>query len=149
MKKVACLIMILLGGLFLMANPAQAQVACWQLSPFSDKIEVGYALHSGHYVLHGKWVATGAYFLPVVGNVSSDAPGSFNMGLHATNDTTFFGGFKNGVLDAQLSSSTLNGTWLLDFGAGAFTNSGTLTSIPCPIAASEEPGPLAGERAQR
>ena len=136
--------MILLGGVLLAAIPAHAQTVCWQLSPFIDKIEVGYESHGGHYVLHGKWVAS-SYFMPVVGDASGDAPGSFNMGLHATNNTTAFGGFRNGVLDAQLSSSTLNGTWQLDFGSGGFTNSGTLTSIACPIAGSEESGPAAGE----
>ena len=149
MKKAVGFIMILLVGVFLMAIPAQAQTVCWQLAPYIDKIEVGYEAHGGHYVLHGKWVAGTSYFMPVVGDVSSDAPGSFNMGLHATNNTTAFGGFKNGVLDAQLSSSTLNGTWILDFGSGGFTNSGTLTNIPCPIAASEESGPVAGSRAQK
>ncbi|OHB70207.1 MAG: hypothetical protein A2W23_08125 [Planctomycetes bacterium RBG_16_43_13] len=145
MKTKACLIMILLIGLFLMTASAQAQTVCWKLDPYIDKIEVGYESHSGHYLVNGKWVASGLYFLPVVGSLSSNAPGNFNMGLHATNDTTYFGGYDNCVLDAELSSTTLNGTWKIDCGGGGLTNSGTLTKITCPIAASEESGTAAGE----
>jgi hypothetical protein len=136
------MIMILLTSLIFMAVPAQAQRACWQLSPFIDKIELGYERHTVHYVLHGKWV-TSSYFLPVVGNLSPDGAG-WNLGIHGTNNTTSFGGFDNCVLDADLNGS-FTGPWTLDCGAGGFTNSGTLTLISCPIAESDEDGPAAGE----
>ena len=56
----------------------------WKMDPYIDVIEVGYDLHSGHYLVNGSWSAGGLYFSPVVGNVSSDAPGSYRMGIHGT-----------------------------------------------------------------
>jgi len=61
---------------------------CWKMDPYIDVIEVGYESHSGHYLANGKWFASGYYFSPVVGDLSSDAPGSFRMGLHGTLDPT-------------------------------------------------------------
>jgi hypothetical protein len=158
-NKPYVLIMILLIGLFFMTapaqaqracwqlspfidNPAQAQRACWQLSPFIDKIELGYEGHSNHFLVHGKWV-TSSYFLPVVGNLSAEGTG-WNLGIHGSNSSASFGDWDNCVLDARLDSS-FTGPWTLDCGAGGFTNSGTLTLISCPIAESAEDGPAAGE----
>jgi len=63
---------------------ADPSAACWKMDPYIDVIEVGYESHSGHYLVHGKWAVSGFYFSPVVGNVSSDAPGSYRMGIHGT-----------------------------------------------------------------
>jgi hypothetical protein len=127
---------------WMLAAPASADwngTACWTLGG-ADSIQLDYSVGpTGQVQVVGKWVACGLppnrYFLPVTGAISSNGPGSYRMGLHATVVSgTCYPDPADPVdvaLDATFTSPTFGGTWQLQ--CGSFKNSGTLTLIPCPI----------------
>jgi hypothetical protein len=116
---------------------------CWNLDPFIDNIELAVTENGGHFLVHGKWVATSAYFIPVVGNASVEGS-TAHLGLHGTNNTTAFSGFNDCTMDAILDLTTLTGPQTIDCGAGGFTGSATLVPIACPIPDNVSPDGGAG-----
>ncbi|MFQ5914784.1 MAG: hypothetical protein ACE5JS_16580 [Nitrospinota bacterium] len=125
--------MVSLIGVFAAATPAKAQFLgnfCWNMSPFIDNIEVAVVADGTEFLLHGKWVASGSYHAPVVGNADTDITGKIRYGVHGT-FVPGTGIALNCAVDATLDG-TLTGPWALEC-EGGFVNSGTLFPTACPI----------------
>ena len=146
MKTTLCL---LLATIFLLAVvPAQAEV-CYQLKPFPDLLRVSLQIDAGstnvqHELVYGNWV-TSFYTLPIVGALELNAGSATvrRLGIHGTNDTSFFGANPACVLDG-----VPGGAWSLSCfggGSGRFHNSGTdLAPTPCSALPPVDAGPVAG-----
>jgi hypothetical protein len=147
------LMLSMLLGMF--AAPVSADwngTACWTLGG-PDNIQLDYSVGpTGQVQVVGKWVACGLppnrYFLAVTGGISSNAPGSYRMGLHGAVDPgTCVSGDPADPVDvafnATFTSPTFGGTWQLQ--CGSHRASGTLVSVPCPIpsCANAASGPAA------
>jgi hypothetical protein len=148
---------ILLGMAF---STAQAEI-CWRLTPFTDVIRAtefsvqgnapatGSNFGSTHNLVFGNWIAAGgsavgagggsaSYTLPFVGAIEFDTASTTSaqlsqLGIHATNNTTYFGSHVNCTLAASLG-----GLWKVSCNGftGSYSNYGgtaanTFTLIDC------------------
>jgi len=148
---------VLLSTLVLVAVVAQlgsiAQAeTCYVLKPFVDVLRLNVQITEGgpnsmHEAVYGNWI-TSSYTLPVVGarelNLGSNT--QRRLGIHGTNNSSFFGGNPACVLDG-----IPGGKWSLSCfggGSGRFSNSGTaLAPISCAsLPPSVEAGPEAGSK---
>ncbi|MFQ5914786.1 MAG: hypothetical protein ACE5JS_16590 [Nitrospinota bacterium] len=112
------------------APPPPPNELCWNMSPFIDNIGVNFTQNGSEFLVHGKWVASGSYHGPVVGNADIDIGGGIRFGVHGT-FVPGTGVALNCAVDATLDG-TLTGPWALEC-EGGFTNSGTLVPTACPI----------------
>jgi hypothetical protein len=123
-----------------LAAPASAQTACWNTAPFCDIVQVDFQVRtSGQVDMAGKWYACppnpgDSYFLPVAGALSPTAIGAYRIGWHGTHNTGFFGGFRDCIIDAQITAPSFGGTWTMDCGGGGFVNTGDLVLVACEVA---------------
>ena len=136
MKKVGLLLLVLVLFSAFVVTQSEAVQICWGMDSYADIIKVStLPTGSGHKLVNGVWYAS-PYNNPVVGTMEWDTDGtSKRLSLHATNNTISFGGFKDCVLDADLSSSSTpkwEGPAVVDCGAGGFPVSGfNLIRINC------------------
>jgi hypothetical protein len=136
MRKIALVLLVfaLIAG-FTAAKSEAGQI-CWGMDVFADIIKVSVTpTGSGHKIVNGVWFA-GSYLNPVTGTFEKDFDGtSRRLSLHATNNTTSFGGFRDCILDADLSAVSVpkwEGPGIVDCGAGAFPVSGfNLIRVNC------------------
>jgi len=136
MKKVGLLLMVLFLFSAFVVTKSEAGQICWGMDIYSDIIKVSQLpTGNGHKLVNGVWFAS-TYNNPVVGTMEWDTDGiSKRLSLHATNNTVSFGGFKDCVLDADLSSSSTpkwEGPAIIDCGSGGYPVSGfNLIRIDC------------------
>ena len=132
------------------AGTQQVQELCWSLNPFVDTLLVDFIQGEGE-VSHlngqcranataGQQAAGGAgpatYQLLGFGTATASVtlPNSFEAGIQAAHNTTFFGGNQGSNLYAVIDNLTFNGSWTLQCpGPTRFTAQGTLTFVSsCP-----------------
>lgn len=136
MKKVGLILLVLVLFSAFVVTQSEAGQLCWNWSPFLDIIKVSTtSTLNGHTAVNGFLTASGFYFLPVIGTFEKDPNGlDKRLSLHMTNNTTFFGGFRDCVADASLSRTSvpkLEGPVEVNCGAGGFVQTGTLVRIDC------------------
>ena len=125
---------------------------CWTMSPFIDTVRVSANAAGGSagdmFELHVRWRAAASYQLLGAGLATGSFPttGSYDIGIVAAHNTTFFGGNQTCNLYARVSASTLGGPWTLQCpGPTMFTTTGTLVSTACTSVMEEAAGPAAGQ----
>jgi hypothetical protein len=148
MKKTFFLL-ILACFTILLVNSASATTNCYNWSPFPDVIKVTVTpqdpLNPINKIITGALYVQGLYYLPLTGTMVKDADRVHKrFSAHATNNTTFFGGFLDCAMDATLDPSALpiQGPFTITCGGnGGFSNTGTLIKVDC----STLPSPQSSE----
>lgn len=125
---------------------------CWTMSPFVDTLRVNVTQAGGTpgdlFEMHVRWRAASSYQLLGAGLATASFPttGSFDIGIVAAHNTTFFGSNQVCNLYARISTSTLGGPWTVKCpGPTNFTNSGTLVLTACSSTMEDATGPAAGD----
>ena len=138
MKKIVLVLLAVALIAGFTAAKSEAGQICWGMDIFSDIIKVSVTnTGSSHKIVNGVWFAGTSYLNPVTGTFEKDFDGSSKrLSLHATNnDAISFGGFRDCVLDADLSavsSPKWEGPAIVDCGAGGFPVSGfSLIRVDC------------------
>jgi hypothetical protein len=103
-KATVVLVSTLLVGLSVGA--ARAEI-CYRLDPFGDVLRLSQITNGAHILVFGKLFYPGLYTLPVVGalELNSGSTSTRRLGIHGTNNTTFFAGNSNCVLDGTPGGS--------------------------------------------
>ncbi len=131
----------------LLVGSASAGVQCYDVSPYPDVVKVTVTvqdpLNPVNKIVTGALYLQGTYYLPLSGTVVKDADGVHKrVSVHATNNTTSFGGYVDCVIDATLdpTATPVQGPMIISCGGnGGFSNTATLVRVPC----STLPHPLA------
>jgi hypothetical protein len=138
----------------MLPSPAGAQQPpplelCWTLNPFVDTLLVNFTQGDDLFDLNGRWRADAAagqqaaggagpatYQLLGTGTASPSVsvPNTFEAGLQAVHNTTFFGNNRGCNLYAVFDNISFTGTWTVQCpGPTSFTAGGNLTRVsPCP-----------------
>ena len=128
--------------------------ACVNLAPFSDTIRVALTAVSGSATMIDvtfRWRASAPYQIGGTGVVTESllSPGSFDVALTGTHNTTSFGGNKICSFFAVVTPPSFSGPWqatCVGSGGAPFTVSGTLNVVACTGTMSvEKEGPSVGD----